>query len=160
FVTLDVGPEKLGEAYYRLGDIYLQGQDNKSAEAKFRKCIEQGEMHFVYLARYQLAMMALKEGRTDEGEAALILNIKELRYGNDPEALAQSLFALGDLLYQRHDYRRVHLYLEDALGRFRENTQFKDNPEVTRARFQLADSYFQIAAHDNQAFLMSENISA
>jgi tetratricopeptide (TPR) repeat protein len=159
FVTLDVGTERLGEAYYRLGDIYLQGQDNKSAEAKYRKCIEQVEQHWTHRARYQLAMMALRDGRIDECEAALILNIKELRYANDPEALAQSLFALGDLLYQRHDYRRVSMYLEDALGRFKDSTQFKDNPEVTRARFQLADSYRQIADHENQAFLLNENTS-
>jgi tetratricopeptide (TPR) repeat protein len=159
FVKLDVEPEKLSEAYYRLGDIYLQSQDNRLADTNYHNCIKQGGKHFVFLARYQLAMMALKDGRTDEGLQALILNIKDLRYEDDPEALAQSLFALGDLYYERHDYRGVCRYLEDALGRFKENPQFKDNPEVTRARFQLADSYRQIASQDNQAYLLDANMS-
>jgi tetratricopeptide (TPR) repeat protein len=161
FVTLNVDSEKLGEAYYHLGDVYLQGKDNASASANYRKCISQGETHYAHLARYQLAMMAINEKRWDEGLGALVLNIKYLRDGNDPEALAQSLFALGDLLYQRGDYRGVVHYLEDAhaLGRFKENPKFKDNPEVTRARYELADSYRQIAANESQSNLQDPSMS-
>jgi tetratricopeptide (TPR) repeat protein len=119
------------------------------------------DTRFAYQARYQLAMAALAAGNVDEALAALVLNLKQLRFEADSEALAQSLFALGDLLYQRRDYRGVTRYLEDALERFKESPKFKDNPEVTRARYQLADSYRQISSQENlQRFVMRANRSA
>jgi tetratricopeptide (TPR) repeat protein len=159
FITLAVEPEKLSEAYYHLGDIYLQNKDSTSARANFDMCVKKGENHFTHLARYQLAMMALGEGRVDEGLAALIENVNRLRYEDDPEALAQSLFALGDLWYQRKDYHGVCRTLEKPLGRFEENPKFKDNPEVTRARYQLADSYRQIAINQSQSLLVDQSMS-
>ncbi len=153
FVKLNVEPAKLGEAYYRLGDVFLQGNDNVSATKNYRLCIREGETHFAHLARYQLAMIALKEGRVDEALGMLSINIKNVRYEDDPEALAQSLFALADLWYQRSDHHAVCRTLEVALGRFKENPKFKDNPEVTRARFQLADSYRQIALRESDLIL-------
>jgi tetratricopeptide (TPR) repeat protein len=153
FVKLELDPAKLGEAYYRLGDIFLQGNDNAAAVKNYQLCIKVGESHFAHLARYQQAMIALKEGRVDEGMGMLSINIKNLHYEDDPEALAQSLFTFADLWYQKSDYQAVYRTLEIALGRFKENPKFKDNPEVTRARFQLADSYRQIAIRESEGVL-------
>lgn len=153
FVKLPLEPARLGEGWYRLAEVYRTSGDSKAAVPAYHKCME-FDTRFAYRARYQLAMCHLLAGNLDEAEASLVFNLKMLRFDADPEALSQSLFALGNLLYQRRDYRRVVRYLEDALGRF------KDNPEVTRARYLLADSYRQIAAQENQSFLLGENMSA
>src|SRR5205085_1303467 len=79
---------------------------------------------------------------------------KMLHWESDPEALSQTLFALGNLLYQRRDHRRASRYLEEAVAKA------PPGPEVTRARYQLADCYRQIAAQENQSFLLGESMSA
>jgi RNA polymerase sigma factor (sigma-70 family) len=81
---------------------------------------------------------------------------EEVKENDDPD----SVFPRADELYQNRDYHGVCQLLQKPLERLRRDSTFKDKEEVTRARFQLADSYFQIAVHDNQAFLMSENMSA
>ncbi len=151
--TKGVKPARLGEAWYRLAEHHREnGQKAKAADA-YRKCME-FDTRFAYRARYQLAMAALEAGELDDAEAALVLNLKLLRFDSHTETLgarAQSLFAIGNLLYQRKDYRRVIRYLEDATGQLKENAAFKDTADFTRARFQLADSYRQIAARESQS---------
>jgi tetratricopeptide (TPR) repeat protein len=160
FVKLDVEPDRLGEAWYRLGEVYRTSGEAVEADKAYRKCME-FDTHFAYQARYQIAMALLSHGNVDEAMAALVVNLKNLRFEADSEALAQSLFALGDLLYQRRDYRGVTRYLERALDQYKESPHFKDNPEVTRARYQLADSYRQISSQENlQRFVMRANRSA
>jgi len=105
----------LGEGWFRLGEAYRCGGNQKAAVPAYRKCMEY-DTRFAYRARHQLAMNALVGGDLDEAEAALVYNLKMLRWESDPEALSQSLFALGSLLYQRRDYRRVVRYLEDENG--------------------------------------------
>jgi tetratricopeptide (TPR) repeat protein len=151
-VTLNLEPARLGEAWYRLAESYREAGKSPVAQEAYRKCLEY-DTRYSYLSRYQLAMAALEAKNLDEAEAALVFNLKMLRWESDPEALAQSLFALGSLLYQRRDYRGVVRYLEDALERF------KDNPEGTRARFQLANSYRQIASQENLSQIMNTSMS-
>ncbi|MFO0926060.1 MAG: tetratricopeptide repeat protein [Gemmataceae bacterium] len=153
FVKLPLEPARLDEAWYRLAEVYRTSGDAKAAVPAYHKCIE-FDARFACRARYQLAILALMAGKPDDAEVGLLFNLKMLRWESDPEVLGQTLYALGNLLYQRRDYRRVARHLEDALGRF------KDNPEGTRARYQLADSYRQIAAQENQSFLLGENMSA
>ncbi|MFM7151145.1 MAG: tetratricopeptide repeat protein, partial [Gemmataceae bacterium] len=152
-VKQNLEPQRLGEAWFRLAELYRGKGKKAESLAAFGKCMEH-DTRFAYLARFQLAMARLEAGDLDEAEAALVYNLTMLRWESDPEAMSQSLFALGSLLYKRRDYRRVVRYLEDALGRF------QDNPEVTKARFQLADSYRQIAAQENQSYLLGETMSA
>jgi tetratricopeptide (TPR) repeat protein len=151
-VRLDLPPARLGEAWYRLGEECRAEGNADEATTAYRESMKY-DTRFAYLARYQLAMAALRGGDRDEAEAALVTNRKLLTFEPDAEALSLSLFALGNILYQRRDYRRAARYLEDALNRF------KDHPETTRGRYQLADSYRQIAAQENQSFLLSDNLS-
>ncbi|MFO0844825.1 MAG: tetratricopeptide repeat protein [Gemmataceae bacterium] len=151
-VTMNLEPARLGEAWYLLSTAYRAAGKPELALKAGKKCMEY-DTPFAHRARHALAMSHLEKGDLDEAEATLVFNLKMLRWESDPDALAESLFALGNLMYQRKDYRRVVRYLEDALGRF------KDRPELTNARFQLADSYRQIAAQENQSFLLSEGMS-
>src|SRR5262249_20675542 len=147
YVKLSVKPAKLGEAWYRLGEAYRVNKKGPAAKAAYLECLK-FESRYAYLARYHLALAAQARGEIDDAEAALVLNLKLLRWDREPEAQSKSLFALVDLLYQKQHYRRVVRYLEEAL------TKFKDQPEAMKARYQLADSYRQIAAQENQSFLL------
>ena len=101
-----------------------QGQQVENAGKAYRKCQEFNDSKAICRACFQLAMIALEANEPEEAEAALVLNLKMLRWDSEPVALPQTLFALGNLLYQRQQYARLVRYLENALG------QFKDNPDV------------------------------
>jgi tetratricopeptide (TPR) repeat protein len=156
---LQAGPQvagaagRQGEAWYLLGEAHRRLNQKDAAAEAYRACIK-FPTPFAYRARYQLALAALETGDLDEAEAALSLNLKLLRFDPDMEAQEKSLFALGDLLYQRRNYRMVVRRLEEALGRF------PANPEATWAHYQLADSYRQLAAQENQNSLIGESMTA
>jgi tetratricopeptide (TPR) repeat protein len=128
-----------------------------AAEKAFLECIA-FPGRFAYRARYHLALARIEEGKTDKAEDYLTENLQAFRRGHDaeldPEAYEKSLFTLGSLLYKRANYRAVVQNLEVALGRF------PTNPEATRARFQLADSYRKLADQEHQSYLIRENMSA
>jgi tetratricopeptide (TPR) repeat protein len=155
FLKLDPKSPLQAEGWYRLGEACRSLGNTPEALNAHRQALSYPapHNHFGYLARYQLALLALAAGDPDEAEAALVLNLKLLRFDSDREAHEKTLFALGGLLYQRHNYREVVRYLEEALGRF------KDNPESTLGRYRLADSYRQIAAQENQSFLLGERMT-
>jgi len=144
-----VPPARLGEARFRLAEHYRETGQKPAAVEAYRKCMEY-DTPFSYRARYQLAMAALEGGEIDEAEAMLSQNVRRLSFDSEPETRAQSTFALANLLYQRKQYTLVVRRLEVAIGQFKESPLFKDSPELTRARFQLADSYRQMAAIESQ----------
>jgi tetratricopeptide (TPR) repeat protein len=159
FLSKGQRPERQGEGWYLQGEAYRQANKKAAAESAYRECIK-FPTHFAYRARYQLALAAIDKGDLDEAEAALSLNLKLLRFDSDAEAQKQTLFALGDLLYQRHNYRMVVRYLDEALSRsFPVNPEGPATAEATRARYQLADSYRQLAAQQNQNLIIGEKLS-
>jgi tetratricopeptide (TPR) repeat protein len=82
----------------------------------------------------------------------------------DAEAEEKSLFALGALLYERGNYRMVVRRLEEALGRFGAEAgppgRRGANPEYTRARYQLADSYCQLANQVTRSLFVDRTLGA
>lgn len=157
-VKQDAQPMRMGEAWYRLAEHYRGGKDRAKARDAYQECLKY-DTRYVYLARYRLAMEDLENGALDDAEAGLVTNLKRLRFEAEPEAMSQSLFALGGLLYRKRVYRRVVHYLEDALSRFKDDPRYRDSPELSRARFQLADSYRQIAAQETQSLLVEKSMS-
>ncbi|MGL4554896.1 MAG: tetratricopeptide repeat protein [Gemmataceae bacterium] len=145
--SLEGKPERMGEACYRLAEHYREAGDRKKAAEKYHDCMKY-ETRFEYLARFRLAMADLENGDLDNAQAALVYNLKMLRWEEEPDAMAESLFALSNLLYQKREYSRVVRYLEELLGRAKDSPKYKDSPELTRSRFQLADAYRQIAARE------------
>jgi tetratricopeptide (TPR) repeat protein len=148
YLKLETDAARLGEGYYRLGDCCRRSGNSELAMQYYRKCLDH-QTRFAYLARHQLALMWLAAGDLDEAEGALVLNHKLLAFEPDAEALEKTLFTLGGLHYQRRKYRDAIRPLAEALH------LYKDNPEAVRARFQLADSYRQIASQENQNALIS-----
>jgi tetratricopeptide (TPR) repeat protein len=136
----------LSEGWYLLGEAHRRAKDIAAAEAAYRESIRHSikyPTNFAYRARYQLAIYAWERGDVDDAEAALEQNLKLLRDDRDDEAQEKSLFAIGNLYFYRHNYPMAARQLEDALERF------PDNPESVRARFNLANSYQQMADQKN-----------
>ncbi|HZY88372.1 MAG TPA: tetratricopeptide repeat protein [Gemmataceae bacterium] len=152
-----------GEGWYLLGEAHGELGHAAAAMAAYRESIK-FPGRFAYQARYRLALAALAAGNLDEAEAALAQNLVALRIDPDAEAEEKSLFALGGLLYKRGNYRMVVRRLEEALGRFAAEAGPHDrltaNPEYTRARYQLADSYCQLANQVTQSLFVDRTIAA
>jgi tetratricopeptide (TPR) repeat protein len=156
--TLEGKPERMGEACYRLAEHYRETGEKKKAEEKYQDCMKYST-RFEYLARFRLAMAYLENGDLDNAQAALVYNLKMLRWEDEPDATAESLFAVSNLLYQKREYIRVVHYLEDLLGRAKDSPKYRDSPDLTRSRFQLADAYRQIAARELMGLIADSPIS-
>jgi tetratricopeptide (TPR) repeat protein len=156
FLQRDEVPARLGEGWYRLGECYRELKNDENAvTAAYGECLKFGPP-FAYRARYQLALVSIQKGNLDAAESALEQNLKLLYFDRDPEAREKSLFALGNLLYLRKNYRKVVLRLEEALA-----PPCPTTPEATQARWQLADSYRMLASEEKQNELLGgDSISA
>jgi tetratricopeptide (TPR) repeat protein len=156
FLERNPKSERQSEGWYLLAQSARHLNNRATAEKAYLECIA-FPGRFAYRARYHLALARIEEGKTDKAEEYLTENLQAFRRGHDaeldPEAYEKSLFTLGALLYKRGNYRGVVQNLEVALGRF------PANPEATRARFQLADSYRQLANQSHQSYLIRENMS-
>jgi TolA-binding protein len=156
FLERNPKSERQSEGWYLLAQSARHLNNRAAAEKAYLECIA-FPGRYAYRARYHLALARLEEGKTDKAEEYLVENLQAFRRGHDaeldPEAYEKSLFTLGALLYKRGNYRGVVQNLEVALGRF------PANPEATRARFQLADAYRQLANQSHQSYLIRENMS-
>jgi tetratricopeptide (TPR) repeat protein len=85
----------------------------------------------------------MERGEVDDADAALEHNLKLLRDERDDEAQETSLFAIGNLCFQRMDYPKAARRLEEALE------HFPDNAEAVKARYNLALSYQQMGNQKN-----------
>lgn len=138
--------DRLGEGLFLLGETCRHLNDIKAAQSSYKACVERGA-RFTYRARYQLAMLDIEAGNIDDAEKELEQNILIEHRDSDAEAQEKSRLALCALLYQKAAslplyYRKVVQHLEGHLD------HFAATPESVRARYQLADSYRQLVAHD------------
>jgi tetratricopeptide (TPR) repeat protein len=149
FLKTEKRPERLGEGWFLLGEEYRQSKDLAKAEEAYLACLNY-LTPFAYDARYQLAMLNWEAGRADKAVEILEQNLTQLRYDPDATAREKSLYALGNFSYQRHQYRAVVQRLEEAL-------QLKSSADQTRARYQLADSYRQLATEAKRDEMLGES---
>ncbi len=151
YIRSGKNPERVGEAWFRLGECYRKDPGaaaRAAAEDAFLKCIQNqsriaSQSPYEYRARHQLALGFIARGALDEAETALVQNVQFLhdRGEPDPESKEQSLFALGNLAFRRNDFRTAARRLKEAV---RADVP-KTTPDGTRARFQLAESWRQLA---------------
>ncbi|HWG45046.1 MAG TPA: hypothetical protein VN688_19915 [Gemmataceae bacterium] len=144
----------LGESYRNLKD---KDADKGMAREAYKNCVA-NNARFTCRARYQLAMLDIEAGKIDQATHNLDQNLKIDHRDPDQEAQEKSRLALCSLLYQggsklTQNYRDVVHKLEGSLDRY------SVTPEVVRARFQLADSYRQLANQRMVNRLMSEKMS-
>src|SRR5262249_6254048 len=116
---------------------------------------------YVYRARYELAMtMKNPDGTlTDEAQGYLEKNLTQLRLAGgdrDEEAREKTLYALGQLYFDRREQRdavsKAIEILEDALHRF------PNNPQALDALYDLAESY-RLRADQRSVNLSPERVS-
>ncbi len=151
---------RASEGLFLLGETCRHLNDVKAADAAYKACAER-DARFTYRARYQLAMLHIESGNIDLAVKELEQNILIEHRDSDPEAQERSRLALCALLYQSaaslpQYYRKVVQHLEGHLD------HFAVTPESVRARYQLADSYRQLVAHDTlnrSASSVSEKMS-
>ena len=139
YLTLRPSPERLGEAWYRLGVAYQALHNTAQSAVSFRYCIGAPPGPFAFRARYHLAMIASQEGHPAEAEETLRQNLDLMRVVPDTEAHEKSLFAIADLLSNRGAYSTAADYWEKALE------LYPGNPDVASARFRLAECYYHLA---------------
>ena len=118
---------QMGEGWYRLGEAHRQALDLPAAAAAYREAIKY-PTPFGYRARYQLAELAWKRGDVDDAEAALVQNLRLLRFDRDDEAQEKSLFALGQLYFKRSNYKEAAQHLEEGAGTFPQQSRVDQGP--------------------------------
>ncbi|HEV3083495.1 MAG TPA: tetratricopeptide repeat protein [Gemmataceae bacterium] len=139
YVSLGPAPEKLGEAWYWLGEAHQALEHAVAAMTNYKSCIGAPASPFAFRARYELAMIALQQGHAAEAEEMLRHNLDLMRREPDPEAHEKTLYAMADLLYRRGDFGLAAFHWEQALP------QYPHNPGVFTARYRLATSYYRRA---------------
>jgi Tetratricopeptide repeat len=146
-------PARLGECWFLLGEAHRQSKELEAAEAAYITCLKywKDAAPFIYRSRNQLAQLYWNAGRVDQARDILLQNLKDLHLDRDAEALEQSLYMLGNFAFQHHEYLEVTQRLEEAVG------QFPSNPEQARARYQLAESYRQLAADAMRDALLGDS---
>jgi hypothetical protein len=154
-------PERQSEAWYLLGETHREANNRAAAEAAYNACISvRAAAPFPYRARYQLAQYQAGDGKLDKAVEILEQNLNLLRFDTDAEAQERSLFTLGNLLFQRKDHRGAQRRLEEALGTLRRRAEGQPfvpaSPDVTRAWYELAESYRQVANQAMQEHLVGE----
>ncbi len=153
FLQINELVERKGEGWYVLGEALRQEKQVAEAEKAYKQCLAQSLTPFAYRARYQLALSALQLA-TDNNipdEAMDTLNQNLTLIHDDPNADAwakeKTLYTLGDLYFKKSNYREVVRRLEEAL------LPFPNSPDAPRARYQLAESYRQLAIEANAAIM-------
>ncbi len=149
--------DRQGEGWYLLGESQRNLRRVDAAEAAYKNCLA-NNARFTCRARYQLAMIDMEAGRIDQAAQELEQNLKIEHHEPDQEAQDKSRLALCSLLYHGgskmpQNFRHVVEKLEGTIDRF------PLSPEAVRARFQLADSYRQLAAQRTVNRFMSGPIS-
>jgi tetratricopeptide (TPR) repeat protein len=155
YVQLEsLSPERLGETWFRIGEAHRAARHDVAARNAYLNCIAYVSP-FAYRARYQLAVDEITRGQFDNAEAHLKQNLELIQQAMaDNEALEQSLYTLGNLLFQRGEYRLAELRLHEALERF------PANPNAVTACFQLARCCRLLADQESQRVGLGERATS
>jgi tetratricopeptide (TPR) repeat protein len=168
---------RLNEACYKLALARRDAGDLRGAAEAFERAVNRVTASpYVYRARYELAMTGHvydpatgSYSWTDEAKDRLEMNLKQMSIdaqGRDAEAREKTLYALGELYFDRSDPRgapsgsadaralisRAIDTLEDALR------DFPNNPDAVRARLMLAMRY-QLRADQLNATFKQEHLT-
>lgn len=150
FVELEPAADRLGQAWYLLGEARrAQNQDDKAIEAYERSMQRRGP--FEFRSRYEAAMIKVKQNAFDEAQWLLDRNLELLRQDPDSEAQERTSFALADLYFRRalsgaltpaltaELLKKAVFLLEPTLR------QFPSSPRALVGSYQLAECYRHLA---------------
>ncbi|MDY0167531.1 MAG: tetratricopeptide repeat protein [Thermoguttaceae bacterium] len=140
------------QALVMLGEAYLaQGKVEEALEA-FQECVD---FHPRDAAAYQARLLASR-ARREKGEVAkaeklLLENLAGEYLTPASQEWRQSLFDLGELLYQEGRYEDARIRLDEAVVRYPED------PRALTARYLVAESGRRAAADSQEQ--MQENLA-
>jgi tetratricopeptide (TPR) repeat protein len=150
YLAAETAPERLGEGWFTLAEIYRTLHNKSSARAAFHKAIEYPGPS-AFRARYQLALMEIEEAKLEndsakleDAQTALQQNLDLMRTNPEPETHENTLRALADLLIYRGNFKLAAIRLEETVDRYPRNT----NSAQTRKL--LADCYRRLASKEDQ----------
>jgi tetratricopeptide (TPR) repeat protein len=150
YISVEKLPEKLGEAWYTLGEVNRKVENVIEARAAYHKCIEYPGPS-AFRARFRLAQSDLAEARAqknqaklEDAEKALEHNLDLMRFAPDEEAYEQTLLVLAGLLVERGQYRTAAVRLQETLDRY------PGTSHQVNSRLQLADCYKRLASQQDQ----------
>lgn len=112
--------DRLGQAWFLLGEAHRLLHNEVMAQAAYQKCIEYPGV-FAFRARYELAVAKIGQKNCDDAEAELKDNIRLAPPGS--EAHEKSLVTLATLQFQRRDYNNAFQNLQRALDTYPANGQ-------------------------------------
>jgi tetratricopeptide (TPR) repeat protein len=145
-------PDRVGEAWFCLGEAYRHlHRDTEAAEA-YRECLKHPGIS-ACRARYELALVEIGRGEWDAAADDLDANLKALAGEHDDEVQEKTLFALGNLQYRRGNYLMASLILEKALS------LYPSSGRGTIGRYQLAECYRNLALQESQNLRLPERKS-
>ncbi len=137
FVQLPNAPaDRLGQAWFLLGEAHRLLHNDVMAQAAYQKCIEYPGA-YAYRARYELAIARIEQKNYDDAEAELKHNLSLAPPGS--EAHEKSLVTLATLQFQQRDYSNAFLNLQKALD------TYPANPDAPRLRLCYAQCCRQLA---------------
>lgn len=137
-----VGQERLGQAWFLLGEAHRQSHADTMAQAAYQKCIEYPGPA-AYRARYELALATIEQKQYDDAEAELGDNLRLAPPGC--EAHEKSLVTLAMLLFQRRNYNAAFLQYQKALE------LYPANPAAPRLRLNYAQCCRKLADKVNDS---------
>src|SRR5262249_4862403 len=140
--------EKLGEAWFRLGEAHHVLHNDTAAKLSLHKCIE-SEGPFAFRARYQLAVSDFERGNLADAEAKLSQSLNLLR-GEKGEAHEHTLYLLAEVLFQTGNYRPAALRWEEALA------FYPTSSNALKARFLLSECYQRLADVEAQSLRQND----
>lgn len=151
FLKLPLPAQRQAEGWFALAEARQALGKSQEARQAFYKSIEVPTSPVAARARLQLAAAEIAQKNFDQAEAILQQNLRAADTTPDREAHEQSLYLLGNLLYQRSDYLKASVLLTEAVR------QYPAHPQGLTARARLGECYLKLAQQTNQKIKGAEN---
>jgi tetratricopeptide (TPR) repeat protein len=141
FIELPPPPDRLGEAWYRLGEAHQVLRQETAAFTAFTQCIECGGV-FSLRARYQLALAKYEQHDFKDAEEILEHILALMRDKVDSEAEENTLYLLARILFRLTNYSMARYRWKQALDRY------PAHQNALQARYDLAETCRRLADAD------------
>jgi tetratricopeptide (TPR) repeat protein len=148
-VQLPAAPaERLGQAWFLLGEAHRLLRNDLLAQAAYLKCIEYPGA-YAYRARYELAVAKIEQKNYDDAEAELRHNLQQAPPGS--EAHEKSLVTLATLQFRQRNYKIASGTLWQALEKY------PANADAPRLRLCYAQCCRYLAEQNEKNILPGEH---
>jgi TolA-binding protein len=145
FIELIPEPERKAEGWFALAGTHRALKDNAQATKAYYECIQYPKTPLIIRARLELAELEAERGKPAEAEKILKQNLALNGPSPDRQAQEESLYRLGQLLFQRKQYDDAVFRLTSLID------QYPYSPHVPMARDTVGICYQKLADDARQA---------